>query len=622
MALKFLWKIPAYCGNDNPALICSRSYMAIEINIGQKKPLIPFGFALLSVLIGVVSGLGAVVFRGLIALFHNILFLGKPSVFYDANVHTAPAPWGVFVILVPVIGAIGVAFLVKTFAPEAKGHGVPEVMDAIYYNRGRIRPIVAVIKSLASALSIGSGGSVGREGPIIQIGASLGSMAGQALRLPAWQRITLIAGGAGGGIAATFNTPIGGVLFVMALMMPEISVRTLVPVIIATTTATYIAQIFFGVHPSFVIPSLETIYFHLNSPLDLLTYAGLGIVSGIASALFVKSIYGFEDFFVKRVGGSYYRQHLSGMLVVGVIIYAMTAIYGHYYVEGVGYATVQDVLSGSNFPLYFLLLLFFLKLLVTSLTLGSGASGGIFSPSLFLGATLGSAYGIIIGRLVPQLGIDPSMFAVAGMAGIVGGATGAAMAAIVMIFEMTLDYNVILPMTIVVAISYGMRKVLLTENIYTMKLARRGHYVPKALLASPHLVTQAKNMMMTKFGILPASGTLNDLVRAVSEQPAVPIFLVEDANKVTGFLQEEAALIALNSRDKSAKFADIVKKDYITVSQDVTLFDVITRMHSKTALIALVTDGDTTPTIDKVKGIITKQEIADVMEEDAELFMA
>ena len=173
----------------------------------------PIGHAklwFLAVLVGVIAGLGAVVFRGLIGLFHNLLFLGKLSVIYDANLHTPTSHWGAGVVLVPILGALVVAFLVKNFAPEAKGHGVPEVMDAIYYNKGVIRPIVAVIKSLASAVTIGSGGSVGREGPIVQIGSSFGSTLGQLLRLPAWQRITMLAAGAGGGIAATFNTPIGG----------------------------------------------------------------------------------------------------------------------------------------------------------------------------------------------------------------------------------------------------------------------------------------------------------------------------------------------------------------------------------------------------------------------------
>ncbi len=300
-----------------------------------------------SVVVGVVGALAAVVFRGLIALFHNVLFLGQWSVVYDANVHTPASPWGPFVILVPVLGAAGVAFLVGNFAPEAKGHGVPEVIDAIYYNKGVIRPVVAVIKSLASALSIGSGGSVGREGPIIQIGSSFASTLGQVLRVPVWQRITLIAAGAGAGIAATFNTPIGGVLFAVEIMLHEVSARTLVPVTIATATAAYLGRLVFGSQPSFVIPALETPYFHLTQPFVLLLYPGLGVLAGLASVAYIRSLYAFEDFFDSRIGGSYYRRHLLGMFLVGVIMYVLLVTTGHYQVEGVGYATVQDVLSGQ-----------------------------------------------------------------------------------------------------------------------------------------------------------------------------------------------------------------------------------------------------------------------------------
>jgi chloride channel protein, CIC family len=163
---------------------------------------------LLALVVGIVGGLGAVVFRGLIAFVHNLLFLGKLSVIYDSSLFTPASPWGALVILVPVVGAMGVTFIVTNFAPEAKGHGVPEVMDAIYYNRGIIRPIVAIAKSLASALSIGSGAAVGREGPIIQIGSAFGSTLGQVIRMSMGQRIILVAAGAGAGIAATFNTPI------------------------------------------------------------------------------------------------------------------------------------------------------------------------------------------------------------------------------------------------------------------------------------------------------------------------------------------------------------------------------------------------------------------------------
>ena len=258
-------------------------------------------------------------------------------------------------------------------------------MDAIYYNNGIIRPIVAVIKSLASAISIGSGGSVGREGPIIQIGASFGSTLGQVIRMPPWQRITLIAAGAGGGIAATFNTPVGGVLFAVELMLHEVSARTLIPVAISTATATYIGQLCFGPDPSFVIPYLERPYFHVDNPWLLLSFAVLGILLGFISTAYIKSIYAFEDFFEQRVKGNYYTRHMSAMFLVGVIMYVLLVRYGHYYTEGVGYATIQDVLTGQLSVFHILLLLFLLKLLVTSLTLGSGASGGIFSPSLFIG---------------------------------------------------------------------------------------------------------------------------------------------------------------------------------------------------------------------------------------------
>lgn len=587
--------------------------------VTDSRPLGPLHFSLLSVLIGVVAGLGAVVFRGLIALFHNLLFLGKLSVMYDANVHTPASPWGPLVVLVPVLGAFGVAFLVKNFAPEAKGHGVPEVMDAIYYNKGVIRPVVAVIKSLASALSIGSGGAIGREGPIIQIGSSFGSTVGQILPVPAWQRITLIAAGAGAGIAATFNTPVGGVLFALEIMLHEISVRTLVPVAISTATATYIGRIFFGPHPSFVIPAFETPYFHVTNPLVLISYVGLGVIMGLASVIYIKSIYGFEDFFEKRVRGSYYARHMTAMFLVGIMMYFLMTTLGHYYIEGVGYSTVQDVLSGTLSQLYLLLLLFALKLLTTSLTLGSGASGGIFSPALYMGATLGGVYGIILGRFFPGLAISPPAFAVAGMAGLVGGATGAAMAAIVMIFEMTLDYNVIIPMTITVALSYGVRKILSEESIYTMKLVRRGHYIPEALQTNLHHLKRARDVMEDHFGVVSASSRLDKFAQIVSEQTAISCFLVEN-NDIVGVITKEAALGVLDGSNNTTMLGEIANKDYITVPEDMTLFEVIAEMRSSRAAVALVTRDGRTASAENVEGLITKERIADAVVEAIELF--
>ena len=226
----------------------------------------PVRLLLLSILIGGASGLGAVGFRALIGLLHNLFFSGRLSWLYDANLHAPPSPFGAWIILVPVAGSLAVTFLVERFAPEAKGHGVPEVIDAIYYQDGKIRPRVAVVKSLASALSIGSGGSVGREGPIIQIGSAISSYVGEKFKLTTWERITLIAAGAAGGIAATFNTPLGGVLFAVEIVVHEVSVRTLVPVALATAVATYVGRLFFGPRPSFVIPDLAAFSTTVTNP--------------------------------------------------------------------------------------------------------------------------------------------------------------------------------------------------------------------------------------------------------------------------------------------------------------------------------------------------------------------
>ena len=440
----------------------------------------PLLFLVLSLLIGLGAGMGAVAFRALIAVFHNGFLLGRLSGSYDASAFTPPSPWGAAVIFVPVLISFLVNLLITHFAPEARGHGVPEVIEAIYYHGGVIRPVVAVFKAVASALSIGSGGSVGREGPIAQIGSALGSALGQILSLDGDQRATLIAAGAGAGIAATFNTPIGGVLFAVELMLKEVSVGTLVPVTLAAATGAFVGQFAFGSAPAFDIPAVSAL--PSSSGLALLPfYAGLGVVAAAASFLYIKALYLAEDGF-ERIGNTYIR-HASGMMIVGALMYISLRLLGHYYIEGVGYAAIQSIFSGALSTVPILLLLCALKLTATCATLGSGASGGIFSPGLFIGSTLGAAYAVAVHALFPALPMDPKAFAIAGMAGVIGGSTGAAMTAIVMTLEMTLDYQVVLPMAITVALSYGLRKMMLDDSIYTMKLTRRGRAVPQALLA-------------------------------------------------------------------------------------------------------------------------------------------
>ncbi|MEO6994343.1 MAG: chloride channel protein, partial [Lacunisphaera sp.] len=490
-------------------------------------------------LLGTVTGLGAIFFRMLIGLIHNILFLGQFTAAYNSNIHTPPSPWGALVILVPVIGGMGVVFLVTKFAPEARGHGVPEVMDAIFYNDGRIRPVVAVVKSLASALAIGSGAAVGREGPIIQIGASLGSTVGQVLPLEAWQRITLVAAGAGAGIAATFNTPIGGVMFAVELMMPEISVRTFLPVALATGMATFIGRLFLGVRPAFEVPSLFLVD-HPSTFSLLALYAVLGAAIGLAATVFIRGMQRTEQQF-DRIKQPYLR-HALGMLIVGLILYVFQRTTGHYHIEGVGYATVQDVLLGGLAAAPLLVLLFTGKLMATLLSLGSGSSGGIFSPSLFMGATLGGAFGALAHHLLPGMNISVATFAMVGMAAMVGGGTGAAMTAVTMIFEMTLDYGIVVPMIIAVAISIGVRRVLSRENIYTIKLQARRHFIPKALHANMFLVRRAGDVMDKDVLVLPHDMPFDVFLKLPEHHGQLRHVVVSKEERIVGVMRVNTAL--------------------------------------------------------------------------------
>src|ERR1700751_5880508 len=289
----------------------------MQQNVRSERTRVLLALSLLAIGVGIVTGVGAVGFRALIGLIQNVFYFGRFSAVYDANVLEPPSPWGAGIVLVPVIGGLGVTFLVSKFAPEARGHGVPEVMDAIFYREGRIRPVVAAVKSLASALSIGTGAAVGREGPIIQIGASLGSTLGQLIRMDPWQRITLVAAGAGAGIAATFNTPLGGVMFAVELMMPEVSVRTFLPVALATGTATFVGNWFLGPQPAFAVPELPSLGHHPSAMIALGLYTVLGAVMGVAAAAFVRGLSAAEDIF-ERIQNPYLR-HAIGMLMIGLL---------------------------------------------------------------------------------------------------------------------------------------------------------------------------------------------------------------------------------------------------------------------------------------------------------------
>ncbi|MGB8623872.1 MAG: chloride channel protein [Paracoccaceae bacterium] len=564
--------------------------------------------SLISVVIGLVTGLGAILLRYLIALIHNLFFLGSFSFQYDANVPTPPSPFGPLIILAPVIGGVIVLFLVRRYAPEAKGHGVPEVMDAIYYKNGHIRPAVVVIKSLASAMSIGSGASVGREGPIIQIGSGIGSVLGQYYNLRRWQIITLVAAGAGAGIAATFNTPLGAVLFAVELMLPEFSSRTLLPVVLATGTATYMGRLAFGMEPAFLVAAHERPEVFVPLSVDMLPlYLLTGMICGLAAAGFIKALYGTEDLF-DDVKLNPYLKTVIGMAGLGALMYVLMETTGSYHTAGVGYATIQAILTSQITAPGFLLILFVLKLVATSVSMGAGASGGVFSPSLFLGATLGGAFGAGLDMMFPALGFSMVTFALIGMAAIVGASTGAALTSIMMIFEMTGDYTITVAAIIAVVVAVGVRRGLMSDNIYTMKLTRRGHRIPADIRSHLFPTRLASEVMEPVIGTVEQSELMPypDIVhRPVGNRSFA---VVTKGRHIVG-------VVPVDPNDMRRTHGAVISPVGL-VRENTFLQTVMNRMADREQAGVLVLAADAPPRAENVVGVVTRVAIGAAVVED------
>lgn len=565
----------------------------------------------LALVVGVMTGFGAVALRMLIGFFHNILYNGTFSVWYDANVSEGPSRFGDWVFLSPVLGGLVVVFLVQRFAPEAKGHGVPEVMDAVFYQRGNIRGQVAVIKSLASALSIGSGAAVGREGPIIQIGAALGSAFSQAINLSTWQKITLLSAGAGAGIAATFNTPLGGVLFALEILLPEVSNRTFLPVVLATGAATTIGRILIGPDAAFVVPAIQLSLSPSLGVEEAIAFVLLGILCGVASWAFIRLLVIMEDGFPKLPGNAY-TQNILGMAAVGLMMVVLTHAFGHPYVDGVGYGVIQSTLDNKMTSAGLLALLFVLKLLATTISLGCGASGGIFSPSLYLGATLGGAFAIAVGTILPHAGLTAPSAAIVGMAAMVGAGTGGVMTAIVMIFEMTRDYAIIVPVIVAVAVAAGIRRVLIGETIYTVKLRHRGHRIPKERHINLYLVKQAQDIMERRFILAKAGTTLKEAISA-EDTDDLRAIIVEREGRIVGLIPPRSGLW-LESQNNPNLLVERFAERRAVICRDVDLLSLVfARLKRRRSGAAIVFHGVDRPRARDIVGVITKRAIADTV---------
>ncbi len=563
------------------------------------------GLVVLALGIGIGGGLGAVLFRYLIQWADRLFFEGGATLLSGLG--------DAYVVLLPALGLVLVSAIVNRWAPEARGHGVPEVVYAVKKQGGRIRPRVAVIKALASALCIGSGGSVGREGPIVQIGCTIGSVVGQFLGLRTERVRLLLACGAAAAVGGTFNAPIAGVLFALEVILGSFAARSVGLVVLSSVTSTAICRAILGNDPAFAL----THVFSLRSYAELPIYLVLGLVTGALSVLYVTTLYSLEEAF-ERWRSHYAIKALIGGLGVGLVGWIGIRFLGGRYLFGVGYDGIEAALMlakqghidwtlGAGMTLTAMLLLVLLKVLATSLTLAAGGSGGVFAPALFIGAMAGGAFGVVANVLFPSFTAPPGAYALVGMAAVFAGSAHAPITAVLILFEMTSDYVIILPLMMAVVISYLLASGLRPDSIYTIKLRRLGGMTPSPPEHSTLdliLVADAMNAACETVGPdEPVASLAAAFYRGNTRAHAV----VDTEQKLLGIVtKSDVETAVLSGAVDEAVAADILTENPISCTPDERLRDVAMRITSQDVGQLLVVDR-ADPL--KLLGILRRREI-------------
>jgi CIC family chloride channel protein len=414
--------------------------------------------SLLAAGIGLLAGFIAYVLYNLIGLITNLVFYHQFSTHFrsPANNHL-----GMWVILLPVAGGIIVGFMAKYGSPKIKGHGIPEAMEAVLTSRSRIEAKVAILKPISAAIAIGTGGPFGAEGPVIQTGGAFGSLVGQFISTTASERKVLLACGAGAGMAATFNTPLAGVILAIELLLLEFRSRSFIPLVISTTLATGIRFLLLGSGAMFHFSGAD-----FGVPSGLPYYLLLGCLCGFAAIGLTKLLYWVEDLFEHLPLGELWHPAV-GALGLGIIGYFVPRVFG------VGYDTISDILN-NQLTLHLLILLLVFKALALVISLGSGTSGGLLAPTFMSSAAMGGAFAIVINHIYPAAHLSPAAYALVAMGAVFGATSRSTFAFIVFAFEITRDYNSILPLMLVCVVADLIAIRFLPNSIMTEKLARRG----------------------------------------------------------------------------------------------------------------------------------------------------
>ncbi len=524
--------------------------------------------SLLAAVIGMLAGVIAYLLYNLIGLFTNIFFYHRISF---AFVSARNNHLGLLVIVTPVIGGIIVGIMARYGSDKIRGHGIPEAMEAVLVNRSRIEPKVAILKPISAAIAIGTGGPFGAEGPIIQTGGAVGSLVGQVLHVTAAERKVLLACGAAAGMAATFSTPIAGVILAIELLLFEFKSRSFIPLVVASTLATSVHFQLMGHGPMFQVGALD-----FGLPHALPFYLVLGLLCGVAALGFSKSLYWVEDQFEKLPIHDMWWPAI-GALGLGIIGYFVPRVLG------VGYDTISDILN-TRMLLGGLLAVMVFKSAALVISLGSGTSGGLLAPMFMASAAMGSAFAMIVDKIWPAANLSPGAFALVAMGAVFGAASRAAFTFIIFAFEITRDYNSVLPLMLVTVIADAIAVRYAKNSIMTEKLARRGLHIHQDY--EPDILQQVTvgETMSTEFDVVPATMAVAELAERVTKHdPSVTkhqgVFLVDVKSDLAGIITRADLMRALE-KDPSGKMTvlEAGTRNLVVTHPEEVLYDAAARM--------------------------------------------
>jgi chloride channel protein, CIC family len=542
-------------------------------------------FLIFSILVGIGAGFGAIFFRWLIQQFQDLFFVKGEDVLGFLGRYS--------IILIPALGGLIIGPLIHFLAREARGHGVPEVISSMVLHGGKIRLRVPFVKAIASSICIGSGGSVGREGPIIQIGSAIGSAIGQFFKLSEERTKTLVACGAAAGIAATFNAPLGGIFFALEVILQEYVLKNLSSVVLSSVTATVISRYFLGNSPAFQIPA-----FQLYGLSDIPFYFVLGALSALTAWVFIKALYKSEDLFNSLKIPEYFKPAIGGLMIGLIALYFPQVL-------GVGYEVIENSIN-QGIALGAVIALVFLKIIATSVTLGSGGSGGIFAPSLFMGALLGEAFGKLITLFFPGILIPPGAFALVGMAAVFAGTSHAPISAILLLFEMTGNYKILPPLMISCVISVLLVRWMTRYSIYTLKLMRKGIDIDQFRVVDYMELITVSEAMISNVITVHQSDKVKEVGLKIKSTNHRGFPVLDINGKLVGMVTRKDINVALSKGESDTKVEKVMTSDIILCFPDENIKTALHKMAEKNVGRIPVVKRDN---LDHIIGLITRKSL-------------